>query len=215
MRQISIFKGTQVFAVLAVVAGLAACSNNNDASSSTSDSTSTTTTATDTSNHMNMNQAADTTSADHAVATLSGTKPDTTVTGTVQFDKDGNQVKMTLQISVPKMANKSVAVHIHEHGDCGDMGKGAMGHWNPTNENHGKWGSGQFHSGDIGNVNLDAQGNGTMQLTTDRWSIGGDAKTNILNRAIIVHSGVDDYTSQPSGNAGERIGCGVIQKSGQ
>lgn len=158
---------------------------------------------------------ADSTTAkvDHAVADLSGTKSDTTVSGTVKFDQDGSKVKMTLNIEVPKKANQSVAVHIHDHGDCGDMGKGAMGHWNPTSENHGKWGSGAFHSGDIGNINLDANGKGTMELTSDRWSLGGDAKTNILDRSIIVHSGVDDYTSQPSGNSGERIGCGVIKKS--
>lgn len=185
---------------------LTACNNGNE-------TTTTTTTTTDSSNMANM--ATDTARVDHAMVTLSGTKPDTTVNGTIHFTQEGNQVKMNLQISVPKLANKSVAVHIHEHGDCGNMGKGAMGHWNPTNEQHGKWGSDHFHSGDIGNVNLDAQGNGTMELTTDRWSLGGSANTNILNRAIIVHSGVDDYTTQPTGNAGERIGCGVIQSGNQ
>lgn len=148
-----------------------------------------------------------------ATATLSGTKPDTTVNGMVRFTQDGNRVRMNLQISVPQKANQSVAVHIHEHGECGNMGKEAMGHWNPTNESHGRWGSGNFHSGDIGNINLDANGRGSLQLESDRWSIGGDARTNILDRSIIVHSGVDDYTSQPSGNSGERIGCGVIRSA--
>lgn len=148
----------------------------------------------------------------HAEAVLSGTKPDTTVSGTVQFTQSGNRVTMKLKISVPKKANQSVAVHIHEHGDCGDMGKMAHGHWNPTNQKHGKWGSASFHSGDIGNINLDASGNGSLTITSDLWSLGGDEKTNILDRSIIVHSGVDDYTSQPSGNSGERIGCGVIKK---
>ena len=153
--------------------------------------------------------------AEGAMATLSGTKPDTTVSGTVRFTPDGNQLKMDLQISVPKKANSSVAVHIHEHADCGDMGKHAGGHWNPTGENHGKWGEGAFHSGDIGNIQLDGSGNGSVQLTSDRWSIGGDAKKDILNKTIIVHSGVDDYKSQPAGNSGERIGCGVIQRGNQ
>lgn len=148
----------------------------------------------------------------HAVAELSGTKPDTTVSGTVHFEQEGNKVEMKLEISVPSKANQSVAIHIHEHGDCGDMGKGAMGHWNPTNQSHGKWGSSSFHAGDIGNINLDDKGNGKMELETDLWSIGGDSKTDILGKSIIVHSGVDDYTSQPSGNSGERIGCGVIKK---
>ncbi len=151
----------------------------------------------------------------HAVVTLTGTEPDTTVTGTVTFDQDGDKVKMNLQISVPKEANKVVAVHIHETGACGDMGKAAGGHWNPSNQSHGKWGSASFHAGDIGNVNLDANGNGTMEMETDLWSIGGDASKNILNHSIIVHSGADDYTTQPSGNSGSRIGCGVIQQANQ
>ena len=148
-----------------------------------------------------------------AEAILSGTQPDTTVTGTVSFNEDNGKVKMKLDITVPKKANQSVAVHIHEHGSCGDMGKEAHGHWNPTKMNHGKWGSAAFHSGDIGNVNLNAEGKGTLELETDLWSISGtDSTKNILNKAIIVHGGVDDFTTQPTGNAGSRIGCGVINK---
>lgn len=147
-----------------------------------------------------------------AICNLSATTKDTALTGTVEFVTQDGKVKMSLTISSPVMANKSVAVHIHEMGDCGDMGKMAHGHWNPTNKDHGKWGSASFHSGDIGNVSLDAEGKGTMELTTDLWSIGGDEKTNILNRSIIVHGGVDDFTTQPTGNAGTRIGCGVITK---
>ena len=148
----------------------------------------------------------------HASAVLSGSFPDTTVTGTAQFDAQADgKVKMHLQISIPAKANKSVAVHLHAMGDCGDMGKAAGGHWNPTNAQHGKWGSASFHSGDIGNVALDAQGNGSMELETNLWTLGGDASTNILNKTVMVHGGTDDYTSQPSGNAGTRIGCGIIK----
>lgn len=148
----------------------------------------------------------------HAAAALEGIKPDTTVTGTVSFDEMDGKVKMMLQMTIKDKANQSVAVHIHEHGDCGEMGKAAGGHWNPTNQNHGKWGNPPFHSGDIGNINLDANGNGSLELETDLWSIGGDTTKNILGKTIIIHSGTDDYTSQPSGNAGERIGCGIIRQ---
>jgi Cu-Zn family superoxide dismutase len=148
-----------------------------------------------------------------AEAVLNATQPDTTVTGTARFSEDNGKVKMTLDLTIPKKANQSVAVHIHEHGSCGDMGKEAHGHWNPTKMNHGKWGSASFHSGDIGNVNLNAEGKGTLELETDLWSISGtDTTKNILNKAIIVHGGVDDFTTQPTGNAGSRIGCGVINK---
>lgn len=153
-------------------------------------------------------------STDQAMATLSGTMPDTTVEGTMKFEAmEGGKVKMTLDISVPKKANQSVAVHLHEMGNCGEMGKDAMGHWNPTNTEHGKWGEGNFHSGDIGNISLDGNGRGHLEVESDRWTVGGDATTNIFDRSVIVHSGVDDYKSQPSGNAGSRIGCGVISKT--
>ena len=148
----------------------------------------------------------------HAEAKLSGTYPDTTVDGTIKFDADSaGKVTMTLDITVPKKAGKSVAVHLHEHGNCGDTAMLAHGHWNPTNAQHGKWGSASFHSGDIGNIKLNAQGKGTLSLTTDLWTLGGKADKNILGKAVIVHGGMDDYKTQPTGNAGTRIGCGVIQ----
>jgi Cu-Zn family superoxide dismutase len=92
------------------------------------------------------------------------------------------------------------------------MGKMAHGHWNPTNQQHGKWGSSSFHLGDIGNVPLDAAGKGSLEMETNLWTIGGDSTSNILNRSVIVHGGTDDFTTQPTGNAGSRIGCGVIMK---
>ena len=147
-----------------------------------------------------------------AVAELSATKSDTALNGTAKFTlQKGGKVKMDLWVSIPLLADHTVAVHIHDHGDCGAAGGNAKGHWNPTNKKHGKWGSAEFHSGDIGNVTLDASGRGTITLETDLWSIGGDMTTNILDKAIIVHSGTDDYVTQPTGNAGTRIGCGVIK----
>lgn len=147
----------------------------------------------------------------HTEAVITGTKADTAVDGKATFDADNGKVKMMLDLTIPKMANKTVAVHIHEHPDCGDNGSAAHGHWNPTGAPHGKWGVDSFHLGDIGNVKLDAQGKGSMEMTTELWTLGSDTASSVLNRAIIVHSGVDDYKSQPSGNAGSRIGCGVIK----
>ena len=147
-----------------------------------------------------------------AEAVIASTYPDTAVTGSATFETVNGKVKMTLNITAASKANKSVAVHIHEHAGCGDNGKDAHGHWNPTKVNHGKWGSDAFHSGDIGNVELDKDGKGSKELETDRWTIGGDSTTNILNRSIIVHGGVDDFKTQPTGNAGNRIGCGIINR---
>ncbi len=192
--------------ILVTVAGVAACNNGTSDTSNEADA------KTDSSMQMDMQSNQADSMRDHATAMVTGVFPDTTVTGTVQFDaQTDGKVKMKLEITIPAKANKSVAVHIHEKGDCADMGKAAGGHWNPTNAQHGKWGSASFHSGDIGNVSLDGKGYGTMEMETDLWSLGGDMKTNILGKSIIVHGGVDDFTSQPSGNAGTRIGCGIIK----
>jgi Cu-Zn family superoxide dismutase len=149
-----------------------------------------------------------------AQAIITATNPtEMPVSGVIKFRELKNgKVKMELELNVPKKANQTVAVHFHEHGDCGDAGNNTHGHWNPTNTKHGKWGSSEFHSGDIGNIQLNSKGKGKLTITSDLWSIGGDEKTNILNKGVIVHGGVDDYTTQPTGNSGPRIGCGVIMQ---
>ena len=107
------------------------------------------------------------------------------------------------------------AIHIHQTGDCSSPnGKSAGGHWNPTAQPHGKWGATEgYHKGDIGNFETDENGNGTISKTTDEWCIGcEDATKNVVGKGIIVHQGIDDFTSQPSGAAGARIACGGIIK---
>ena len=186
----------------------------NDESSNSTTTTDTTRVSADTTQHsMPMPDTAAVAMVGHAQANITGTYPDTAVSGSVKFDADSasGKVKMLLEISVPAKAGKNVAVHLHEHGDCGDMGKMAHGHWNPTNAQHGKWGSGSFHSGDIGNVKLNSKGNGSLTISTDLWTLGGKPDKNILGKSVIVHGGVDDFTTQPTGNAGTRIGCGVVQ----
>jgi len=147
-----------------------------------------------------------------AKASLNATATSAAI-GTAKFYSlaDG-KIKMDLEINMPEKADSTVAVHFHEHGDCGNMGENTHGHWNPTNEPHGKWDSASFHSGDIGNIKLDGKGHATLSVTTDRWSAtDGDTK-NIIGRGIIVHGGTDDYTTQPTGNSGPRVGCGVIEQ---
>ena len=137
---------------------------------------------------------------------------DSNLSGNVVFTEENGEVSMTAIIS--GLAEGKHAIHLHENGDCSAAdGSSAGGHWNPTGAQHGKWGSSDgFHKGDIGNFEVDANGNGTVNLTTDEWCIGcGDANKDILGKGVIVHDGVDDYTSQPSGAAGTRVGCGVIQ----
>ncbi len=94
------------------------------------------------------------TATGQARGVISSTKSGVSGDGTINFAKQDNRVVMNISISFPSKAGKSVAVHLHEHGDCGNEGNDAHGHWNPTNEAHGKWGSGAHHLGDIGNITL-------------------------------------------------------------
>ena len=134
------------------------------------------------------------------------------INGVAKFVEENGLV--TLVVKLRDADSESLAIHIHEYGNCDSVdGKSAGGHWNPTNEDHGKWGVPPFHSGDIGNINIDENNTANFKLKDlfKRWSISNPGKSNIIGRAIIVHSGVDDYISQPSGAAGSRIGCGVIR----
>ena len=140
-------------------------------------------------------------------------KSESEVTGTVVFTESDGMVNMTAKLS--GLSEGTHAIHIHEKADCSaDDGTSAGGHWNPTMESHGKWGASEgYHKGDIGNFEADADGNGNITFATNEWCIGcDDDKKNIVGKAIIVHQGEDDFTSQPSGAAGSRVSCGGIIK---
>lgn len=140
-------------------------------------------------------------------------KSESSVQGTASFSQKGNQVTMKTDFS--GLTPGEHAIHLHEKADCSSAdGKSTGGHWNPTHEPHGKWGDAKgYHKGDIGNFVADEEGNATMEFSTDEWCIGcEDENKDILGKAVIVHQGVDDFVSQPSGAAGARISCtGIIQ----
>jgi len=140
-------------------------------------------------------------------------KSNSAASGTVTFEQDGDNVKFKAELKGLKEGTH--AIHIHESGDCSSAdGKSAGGHWNPTFMEHGKWGNDTgYHRGDIGNFEADADGNGEISMSTDEWCIGcDDEQKNIIGKGIIVHEGADDFTSQPSGDAGARALCGGIIK---
>lgn len=140
-------------------------------------------------------------------------KSDTKTTGSIIFEESEGIVK--LMASIQGLSEGTHAIHIHEKADCSSPdGKSSGGHWNPTAQPHGAWGAAEgYHKGDIGNFEADAKGNGEITFKTDQWCIGcGDEKKDILGKAIIVHQGTDDLTSQPSGAAGKRISCAGIIK---
>ena len=138
-------------------------------------------------------------------------KSDSKATGSVLFEESNGTVKMIAAIH--GLSEGTHAIHIHDKADCSSAdGKSTGGHWNPTAQPHGAWGAADgYHKGDIGNFEADENGNGQKMFSTDEWCIGcGDEKKDIVGKAIIVHQGTDDLTSQPSGAAGKRISCGGI-----
>ena len=138
-----------------------------------------------------------------------GSSSDSGVTGMAVFTQNGDQITFTAEIQGASPGLH--AIHIHANGDCSAPdGTSAGGHWNPTDVAHGKWGEGEFHLGDIGNITVGEDGTGRITLTTDLWEIGTGSDIDVVGKGIIVHAGADDFTSQPSGAAGARIGCGVI-----
>ena len=138
-------------------------------------------------------------------------KSGSNATGSIVFIEENGEVTMTAPLS--GLNEGEHAIHIHESADCSSPdGKSTGGHWNPTAQPHGKWGAETgYHKGDIGNFKVDANGKGEIKFTTDEWCLTcEDSTKNILGKAIIVHQGTDDFTSQPSGAAGSRISCGAI-----
>lgn len=140
-------------------------------------------------------------------------KSDSNVQGDVTFTEENGTVHMKAILT--GLTPGEHAIHIHEKADCSSAdGTSTGGHWNPTFAQHGKWGAAEgYHRGDIGNFTADASGNGTVEFSTDEWCLGCDDEAkNLLGKAVIVHQGVDDFVTQPTGDAGGRISCtGIIE----
>ncbi len=105
------------------------------------------------------------------------------------------------------------AIHIHEKGDCSAAdASSAGGHFNPGGAMHGRVSSAAHHAGDMDNIVANAKGVAQVDVHADGPVLGGGAPNDAIGRAVVVHAVADDYASQPAGNAGARVACGVIQK---
>lgn len=105
------------------------------------------------------------------------------------------------------------AFHVHAVGKCEPPFESAGPHFNPKDHKHGFAVEGGWHAGDMPNVTIDASGATTVEVLATGLSVStGESKLlDADGSALIVHEGIDDYTSQPSGNAGKRIACGVVE----
>jgi superoxide dismutase, Cu-Zn family len=148
-----------------------------------------------------------TTSSTTAAAKLAPTAGNRAA-GTVTFARDGDRVRVVARITglTPGMHG----FHIHEKGDCTAAdAMSAGGHFNPTNKPHGNPAAADHHGGDMPMLEADAAGNASLDATLDTIQLDGSAN-GIVGRAVVVHKDPDDYKTQPTGNSGARVACGVI-----
>jgi Cu-Zn family superoxide dismutase len=142
-------------------------------------------------------------------------------------DAQGKNVGTAVLLEAPKGHGVSVTLRLHdlppgEHGihfhlnaKCdGPDFKSAGGHFNPDNKKHGFDSPDGHHAGDLKNITVDAQGKAETSFTTSDVNLGSDSHSLFSNggTALVIHAKADDYKTDPSGNSGDRIACGVITK---
>jgi superoxide dismutase, Cu-Zn family len=142
----------------------------------------------------------------HACAVLHPTAG-SKVEGTIHFEKEGDEVEVTGRIT--GLSQGTHGFHIHTYGDCSAPDATSAGHhFNPAHQDHGGPRDQNRHLGDLGNLEAGADGVVNFRLTDSRISLGGP--NSIVGRAVIVHARADDLKSQPAGESGARLACGVI-----
>jgi superoxide dismutase, Cu-Zn family len=130
------------------------------------------------------------------------------VTGTVTFTPTANGVRVEAEIK--GLTAGKHGFHIHEFGDCSSAdGNSAGAHFNPTNKPHGAPTAKERHDGDMGNIEADASGTAKLSYVDHELSLASGERS-IIGHAVIVHTKADDLKSQPTGDAGARVACGVI-----
>jgi len=144
-----------------------------------------------------------------ATAQLQPTKGNKTF-GEATFEQVGDKVRVVVFVQGLKPGQEH-GLHIHEVGDCssGD-GMSTKGHFNPFGKPHGPQGSAERHAGDLPALKANKAGRANVQIDLDIITLT-PGPASIIGRGLIVHADPDDYKTQPTGNAGARIACGVIQ----
>ncbi|WP_394261334.1 superoxide dismutase family protein [Moraxella boevrei] len=120
---------------------------------------------------------------------------------------NGVQVRGEITGLIP---HHTYAIHIHEKGLCSDNGKDSGGHFNPHDAKHGHPDATDSHAGDMPNITADANGVAVLNFANQKISTNQTATDSVQKRAVVIHANADDYVSQPAGNAGDRVICGVI-----
>ena len=138
-------------------------------------------------------------------------KPTTgnSTSGNATFTQVGDKVRVVANISGLKPGQEH-GFHVHEAGDCsaGDA-MSAKGHFNPYGKPHGSPATAERHAGDMPSLRADASGTAKVDTLLDVMSVK-PGPASVVGRGLIVHASPDDFKTQPTGNAGARLACGVI-----
>jgi Cu-Zn family superoxide dismutase len=119
---------------------------------------------------------------------------------------------IALRIEIDGAPPGKHGVHIHQLGDCSAADASSAGaHWNPDGHMHGMPDT-ESHLGDLGNMIVREDGKAAITISKPEWKVGDGSAYDLIGRAIVVHANIDDF-SDPSGNAGSRIGCGAIERA--
>ena len=133
-----------------------------------------------------------------------------TANGGLKITASGSGVKLSGMVQGLK-PDSDFGFHFHEKGDCSAPDATSAGaHFNPTNAAHGNPQNPPHHAGDMLNVRSDAQGVAEVSLDNADVSLQTGQPNDILDKALVMHAKPDDYTTQPSGDSGDRIACGVV-----
>lgn len=156
--------------------------------------------------HEEGGEAAEGTMAEAVVKAASGSK----VEGVVHFMAKGES--LTVHAKLSGLTPGDHGFHVHETGDCSAPdAKSAGGHFNPGHVDHGAPTDEAHHGGDLGNIKADDSGVAEVTMTIGSLSLDPKADNSVIGKAVIVHGGADDLKSQPSGAAGPRVACGVVE----
>lgn len=136
----------------------------------------------------------------------------TLVSGVARFETLPYRNAVALVVELNNLPPGKHAVHLHTLGDCSSPDAMSAGeHWNPGGEAHGHLEKLPHHLGDVENVEANSEGRARLEITSSEWSVGTQLWTDVVGRSIVVHERADDFHSQPGGNAGLRVACGVIE----
>jgi Cu-Zn family superoxide dismutase len=144
-----------------------------------------------------------------ATADVRGVGAAAAAKGTVTFTKEADGVRVVADLS--GLAPGQHGIHVHEKGDCSAPDASSAGdHFNPEKGTHGPRDRHAAHVGDMGNIEADATGKAHLDYVDSKMTL--DGADSVVGKAVIVHEKADDLATQPSGNSGARIACGVVEK---